>query len=608
MALFDLNDVITACQNRFNLIPNDLNIDIQPDFWNEFKTVYEQITNDEIISYDIHSVTIKNSTGNERSDISSKWLYYAYAFSPLYCVIDRYRRVWNDILEKVGITALAKTDRDKILKILPSSDWETQVDIIRPGTSASINTQINLRFHNSQISQIYFKKFLADPDWWCEGKTFIRTESDWIGSSIRKAAQVIHANSDRLPQFVETVTKSKKLKQMLSNLLKNKTAKTKCVDLKLLVCLPKPFLLLAGISGTGKTRFVREQSRTSADLYGITQGDNYCLVPVRPDWHEPSDLLGYISRIGNDGARYIVTDLLRFIVAAWKHTVKSASASGIDYKEFDSVCSFWLCLDEMNLAPVEQYFADYLSIIETRKWEDGSYSCDSFLKPAVINQQLDENGRTDLWEKLEIAGDDPLHTGLREYFSAKGIPLPPNLIVAGTVNMDETTHGFSRKVIDRALTMDFGEFFPNDYDEYYEADRKHTVKPLSFPRLSGVHQESDLASVSADPDGRRTIVFLKSINEILDDTPFKLAYRALNEALMSVVCFQPSDDLQLQAVWDDFLMMKVLPRIEGDAEKLGYEGEETGLLFRLIQLLKQLLPATRPDLLRMAADGASSPA
>lgn len=372
--------------------------------------------------------------------------------------------------------------------------------------------------------------------------------------------------------------------------------------------LPKPFLLLAGISGTGKTRFVREQSRASADLHGIPQGDNYCLVPVRPDWHEPSDLLGYISRIGNDGARYIVTDLLRFIVAAWKHTVKSASGAGIDYKEFDSVCPFWLCLDEMNLAPVEQYFADYLSIIETRKWEDGSYSCDSFLKPAVINQQLDEIGRADLWEKLEIAGDDPLHTGLREYFSAKGIPLPPNLIVAGTVNMDETTHGFSRKVIDRALTIDFGEFFPNDYDEYYEADRKHTVKPLSFPRLSGVHQESDLASVPADPDGRRTIVFLKSINEILDNTPFKLAYRALNEALLSVVCFQPSDDLQLQAVWDDFLMMKVLPRIEGDAEKLGYEGEETGLLFRLIQLLKQLLPASRPDLLRMAADGDSSPA
>lgn len=73
--------------------------------------------------------------------------------------------------------------------------------------------------------------------------------------------------------------------------------------------------------------------------------------------------------------------------------------------------------------------------------------------------------------KLEIAGDDPLSIGLRDYFSANGIPLPFNLIVAGTVNMGETTHGFSRKVVDRALTIDFGEFFPNNYDGYYDADK-----------------------------------------------------------------------------------------------------------------------------------------
>jgi len=364
--------------------------------------------------------------------------------------------------------------------------------------------------------------------------------------------------------------------------------------------LPKPFLLLAGISGTGKTRFVREQAIASAAQYGIENSDNYCLVPVRPDWHEPSDLLGYISRIGEGGARYVVTDLLCFIVKAWKHAVASASAEGVDYKELNSICPFWLCLDEMNLAPVEQYFADYLSILETRKWENGSYSCDPLLKAAVINQQLEESGRDDLWEKLNLAGDEPLNAGLRGYFSAFGIPLPPNLIVAGTVNMDETTHGFSRKVIDRALTIDFGEFFPNDYDRYYDADKNTTVRTLGFPRLSGVHQESDLTAVTADPDGRKTIEFLKAVNEVLKDTPFQLAFRALNEALLSVVCFSPADDIQLQAVWDDFLMMKVLPRIEGDQEKLACDGDES-LLTGLTACLKETLPGiwetARPDLL-----------
>src|SRR5690606_14077747 len=78
--------------------------------------------------------------------------------------------------------------------------------------------------------------------------------------------------------------------------------------------LSKPFLLLAGISGTGKTRFVREQSKLTGSL-----SDTYCLTSVRPDWHEPSDVLGYISRLGGDGnAEYITTDVLQFIAKAWR--------------------------------------------------------------------------------------------------------------------------------------------------------------------------------------------------------------------------------------------------------------------------------------------------
>lgn len=371
-------------------------------------------------------------------------------------------------------------------------------------------------------------------------------------------------------------------------------------------CLSKPFLLLAGISGTGKTRFVREQAKVSAALYGMAEGDNYCLVPVRPDWHEPSDLLGYISRIGSSGTRYVTTDLLRFIVSAWKHAAESASVTHITRKPLDTICPFWLCLDEMNLAPVEQYFADYLSILETRKWDGETYSCDPLLKPAVIRQQLEEAGRKDLWENLGIAADDPLSVGLREYFSANGIALPPNLIVAGTVNMDETTHGFSRKVIDRALTIDFGEFFPNDYDQYFDDDKKTAVKSLSFPRLSKINNATDLTAVTADPDGRATIAFLTAVNEVLSGTPFVLAFRALNEALLSVACFNPADSAHLQAVWDDYLMMKVLPRIEGDAEKLGCQ-DDASLLTRLSDLLKVQLSAIaayRLDLLNhSSSDG-----
>ena len=115
----------------------------------------------------------------------------------------------------------------------------------------------------------------------------------------------------------------------------------------------KPFLLLAGISGTGKSRIVREFAFKSCPKYlqdeaGTTPG-NYCMIEVKPNWHDSTELLGYYSRLGKAG--YQFTKFVKFLVKA---------------KMFPKV-PFFVCLDEMNLAPVEQYFAEVLSILETRK-------------------------------------------------------------------------------------------------------------------------------------------------------------------------------------------------------------------------------------------------
>lgn len=366
------------------------------------------------------------------------------------------------------------------------------------------------------------------------------------------------------------------------------------------ILLPKPFLLLAGISGTGKTRFVREQ----AAVHRNGNLTNYCLISVRPDWHEPSDLLGYVSRIGSNGsARYVVTELLRFVVRAWLDAValEDASDAKLPCISPEEMTPYWLCLDEMNLAPVEQYFADYLSVVETRKWDAGCYTCDPLLKGATI-KQLDDDGRSALRKELNI--EDPQYDGLWAYFLEKGVPLPPNLIVAGTVNMDETTHGFSRKVIDRAFTIDFGVFYPNDFAEFFEEDKISQAKTLSFPLISKASR-ADLAEVEADKGGENSIQFLAAINKVLSGSPFELAYRALNELLLAVVCFNPKDDAGLYAVWDDFLMSKVLPRIDGDAEKLNSNGT-VSLLTRLQDEISTQFKdkkADRPDLLREKSGG-----
>ncbi|MDX1490987.1 MAG: hypothetical protein R3332_06855 [Pseudohongiellaceae bacterium] len=396
--------------------------------------------------------------------------------------------------------------------------------------------------------------------------------------------------------------------------------------------LYKPFLLLAGISGTGKTRFVRKQSEASkkfAETFGLNgnRNDIYCLTSVRPDWHEPSDLLGYISRL-NGNAEYITTDVLQFIAKAWRAIADSNLTVEVQESEdqgerlvvagerdaLEQVLPYWLCLDEMNLAPVEQYFADYLSVLETREWrwtDDGfTYSSDALLKPATIEAVADKE---DLREALGFGSvEDGKYNELWELVCQYGLGIPFNLLVAGTVNMDETTHGFSRKVIDRALSFDFGAFFPNDYNDFFTPTSCN--KRLSYPIWSNA-SKADLIN-TFDADGTKTVAFLSTVNLVLKNTPFELAFRALNELLLAVASSQPQDDLTLKAVWDDFMMCKVLPRIEGDSDKLTTSNRKDLLEELSAVLLDQLAPIwqagqgdknQRPDLHRekIVADGAT---
>lgn len=384
-------------------------------------------------------------------------------------------------------------------------------------------------------------------------------------------------------------------------------------NLSSVTVLSKPFLLLAGISGTGKTRFVREQAKTSGQF-----AETYCLTSVRPDWHEPSDLLGYISRL-NGAAEYITTDVLQFIAKAWRAIADSGLTVEVQESEelgerlvvtgerdvLEQVLPYWLCLDEMNLAPVEQYFADYLSVLETREWcwtsNSFTYSCDALLKPATIKEVADKEK---LREALGFDSEeyDDLWADICQY----GLGIPFNLLVAGTVNMDETTHGFSRKVIDRALSFDFGAFFPNNFDEFADFGTPTSCsKRLSYPIWSNA-SKADLAD-TFDVDGTKTVAFLSAVNAVLKNTPFELAFRALNELLLAVASSQPQDDLTLKAVWDDFMMCKVLPRIEGDTDKLTTSNRKD-LLEELSDVLSdQLAPIwqaeqgdknQRPDLYR----------
>ena len=311
----------------------------------------------------------------------------------------------------------------------------------------------------------------------------------------------------------------------------------------------KPFILLAGISGTGKSRIVRELARAcwdeGSDAYKAQKPQNFEMIQVKPNWHDSTELLGYVSRVSGKPV-YVVGDFLRFVAKAW---------GNIEVPHF-------LCLDEMNLAPVEQYFAEYLSVVESRKLRDGKVVTDAILK------QCSEQWFFDLTAQLT---DDE---ELRNQFNNEGIALPPNLIVVGTVNMDETTFSFSRKVLDRAMTIEMNEVdLWGGLDSKYERIGKLSGDMLIGTAVEGVDVYADNKEVCD-----MAVKYLEAVNEVLEGTPFKVAYRTRNEFLLYVVNNLPytigedgteySRENVIATALDEITSMKILSRIEGDDTKV----------------------------------------
>lgn len=351
----------------------------------------------------------------------------------------------------------------------------------------------------------------------------------------------------------------------------------------------KPFLLLAGISGTGKSRIVRELARACWEVgtsdYKEHKPKNYEMVQVKPNWHDSSELIGYVSRLGEEPA-FIAGDFLKFIVKAWENPH----------------VPYFLCLDEMNLAPVEQYFAEYLSVVESRKKDEetGDVVTDPILKPEYeaeldekTNERVPKAWYKNLINELLVECPDEKQFGLYRQFIEKGISIPQNLIVVGTVNMDETTFSFSRKVLDRAMTIEM-----NEVDLASGLTQKHeTIGTLNFDDLVGTNVEG----VDVYSDNQKVcdlaINYLQKINEVLEGTPFKVAYRTRNEFLLYVVNNLPyrkdedgnelSEEEVVARALDEITSMKVLSRIEGDDQKVKEE-----LLARLEQVVTDMLPET----------------
>ncbi len=279
----------------------------------------------------------------------------------------------------------------------------------------------------------------------------------------------------------------------------------------------KPFVILAGTSGTGKTRLVR----LFAEAIGATtENGRYTLVPVRPDWSDSSDLFGHVDLNG------------KFIPGAVIDFIKKA--------EGDSDKPYFLCLDEMNLARVEYYLSDILSVIETREMVDDKVVTDPLISENFYGSDADAK------EKYGL------------------IRIPDNLYIIGTVNMDETTFPFSRKVLDRANTIEFSTVdFGFDFSEAEEIDSLEIDN--SFLKTEYLFLKQCVDSDDHLDLANKVCVELQHFNEELEKANAHVGYRVRDEIVFYLLNNLDSNLISYNEALDNEIMQKILPRIQGSS-------------------------------------------
>ncbi len=276
----------------------------------------------------------------------------------------------------------------------------------------------------------------------------------------------------------------------------------------------KPFVILAGTSGTGKTRLIR----LFAEAVGATaRNGRYLQVAVKPDWSDSTDLFGHV----NLNSEFVPGAIIKFIKDAQEN---------IAYPYF-------LCLDEMNLARVEYYLSEFLSVIETR--------------------EIDEHGKivTDvLIPKSCYWGDKNAE---RTY---GGLMFPENLYVVGTVNMDETTFPFSRKVLDRANTIEFS------YVDLFPLFQNNN-EIVGMQELTNDFFKANYLNIMHCADKAEYVVQicekLQEINSILRECEMHFGYRVRDEIVFYMLNRKSADVLSENEAFDNEIMQKILPRIQG---------------------------------------------
>lgn len=277
----------------------------------------------------------------------------------------------------------------------------------------------------------------------------------------------------------------------------------------------KPFVILSGISGTGKSKIVQLFSEAIGANY---DNGRFKLIPVKPDWSDATDLLGY-RNIEGKFTPGIIT------LAAYESMKNPENP-------------YFICLDEMNLARVEYYFSDILSLMETKR--------------------LDGNGNI-VTEKL--ISKEQFGRDTASFDKYGDVYIPQNLYIIGTVNMDETTFPFSKKVLDRANTIEFNKVdlnynFEQIFNEEIEERIYHNdFLKANYLKIAECKDEKEIAIKVIDK--------LISINNILENYNQHFGFRVRDEIVFYMIYAIKNNIMDFDKALDYCIVQKILPKING---------------------------------------------
>ncbi|MGD1278846.1 McrB family protein [Mycobacterium seoulense] len=288
--------------------------------------------------------------------------------------------------------------------------------------------------------------------------------------------------------------------------------------------LAKPFAILTGLAGSGKTQLaMRLGEWFGTDEHGRHR---HVVVPVRPDWTGPESIFGYEDALRSSASGAPVW----FVPEAFEFVLRAAN---------DPEHPYLLILDEMNLAYVERYFSDFLSGVESRR-------------PVLPDLVFDQQSRQWVLRGVE----------------AQRLPLPRNLFVVGTVNVDETTYMFSPKVLDRAFTFEFrvtSDELDADLERPVAAQAGDDQRVRAFASLA----ESDDWQLQHPHPARDEIVSaLRETHGILASANQEFGHRTLYEILRFCAFFAATGDVDGDTALDLAMMQKVLPKVHGSRRRV----------------------------------------